>query len=51
MAYEEDTGWPSDRPGAWSPDLMVGEAGVGLALLRLADPTRPHALSPRALSR
>jgi lantibiotic modifying enzyme len=40
--------WPSESPHVYSPDYMVGYAGVGVCLLRLADPDRhPHQLSRR----
>jgi hypothetical protein len=40
--------WPSEMPFVYSPDYMVGFAGVAVALLRLADPERrPHQLSRR----
>ncbi len=43
LAYRTDEGWPSDD-GSRSPDLMVGEAGVGSALLRLAMPEAPSVM-------
>jgi hypothetical protein len=40
--------WPSESPHVYSPDYMVGYAGVAVCLLRLADPERrPHQLSRR----
>jgi serine/threonine protein kinase len=51
FAYRTETGWPSDDRSTWSPDLMVGEAGVGAALLRMAAPRSVHLLSPGALAR
>jgi lantibiotic modifying enzyme len=38
--------WPSDSPEIYTPDYMVGYAGVAIALLRLSDPRhRYHQLS------
>ncbi|HYW89292.1 MAG TPA: lanthionine synthetase LanC family protein, partial [Chloroflexota bacterium] len=38
--------WPSETPRTFSPDYMVGYAGVAACLLRLADPEDvPHLLS------
>ncbi|EME66848.1 hypothetical protein G352_02889 [Rhodococcus ruber BKS 20-38] len=42
LAYRTTDGWPSDEGTPDSPDLMVGEAGVGAALLRLAFPRTSH---------
>jgi hypothetical protein len=39
--------WPSDSPRIFTPDYMVGYAGVALCLLRLSDPER----QPRQLCR
>ncbi len=40
--------WPSDNPFCFTPDYMVGYAGVLVCLLRLAAPERlPHQLSRR----
>ena len=40
--------WPSESPRVFTPDYMVGYAGVAMCLLRLADPARrPHQLSRR----
>lgn len=44
------TGWPGALPGARTPALLNGDAGVGLFFLRLADPTVPSALLPGAHS-
>lgn len=41
-AYETPTGWQSDELSTGCLDLMVGEAGVGAAFLRLANPRLPH---------
>ncbi|CAN5158772.1 hypothetical protein BH11PSE10_BH11PSE10_08720 [soil metagenome] len=49
--YRGDAGWPSEHPFVHSPDLMVGQAGIGAAFLRLADPRRPQLLSTAAMSR
>ncbi|MEH0661007.1 lanthionine synthetase LanC family protein [Streptomyces stelliscabiei] len=45
ITYRTTDGWPSDDRSTHCPDLMVGEAGVGAALLRLADPNLPHLVS------
>jgi Lanthionine synthetase C-like protein/Protein kinase domain len=38
--------WPSEQPWTFSPDYMVGYAGVAACWLRLSDPRRlPHLLS------
>lgn len=38
--------WPSESPAIFSPDYMVGYAGVAVCLLRLSAPERlPHSLS------
>jgi serine/threonine protein kinase len=38
--------FPSEQPGVFTPDYMVGYAGVALSLLRLSAPERlPHQLS------
>lgn len=40
--------WPSESPLIFTPDYMVGYAGVEVCLLRLADPEhRPYQLSRR----
>jgi lantibiotic modifying enzyme len=39
--------WSSESPSVFTPDYMVGYAGVAACLLRLADPSR----RPRQLSR
>lgn len=44
MTYATDAGWPAESRDHCPPDLLVGEAGVGAALLRLADPHRPSLL-------
>jgi serine/threonine protein kinase len=49
-AYETPAGWQSDELSTGCLDLMVGEAGVGAAFLRLANPGLPHlihAVEPR----
>lgn len=46
-AYRTERGWPSEARDVISPDLMVGQAGVGLAYLRLAEPGGRHAICPR----
>jgi lantibiotic modifying enzyme len=41
--------WPSESPATYTPDYMVGYAGVAICLLRLGDPHhRYHQLSRRA---
>ncbi len=38
--------WPSDPPDVFTPDYMIGYAGVAVCLLRLGDPAQlPHQLS------
>jgi predicted Ser/Thr protein kinase len=38
--------WPSDPPDVFTPDYMIGYAGVATCLLRLGDPEElPHQLS------
>jgi lantibiotic modifying enzyme len=38
--------WPSESPTVYTPDYLVGYAGVAMCLLRLSDPHhRPHQLS------
>ena len=39
--------WPSESPTTFTPDYMVGYAGVAVCLLRLGNPGRPHQLSRR----
>lgn len=48
--YERPTGWPSDELSTGCLDLMLGEAGVGAALLRLANPRLPHLVSCAAFA-
>jgi len=43
--YETPAGWQSDELSTGCLDLMVGEAGVGAAFLRLANPRLPHLVS------
>jgi serine/threonine protein kinase len=43
--YETPVGWQSDELATGCVDLMVGEAGVGAAFLRLANPRTPHLIS------
>jgi serine/threonine protein kinase len=45
LAYRGVDGWPSDERSQRCPDLMVGEAGVGAAFLRMAAPTTGHLIS------
>ena len=40
----------TDSPRIVTPDYMAGYAGVGATLLRLADPSRPQALTPAGLT-
>jgi class IV lanthipeptide synthase len=49
--YEKADGWPSDELSTGCLDLMVGEAGVGAAFLRLANPRMPHVISSAAFRR
>ena len=49
LAYRTSRGWLSDRT-MWSPDRMIGEAGIGAAFLRLARTERPHLLTPSAFA-
>jgi serine/threonine protein kinase len=49
LAYRTSRSWLSDRM-MWSPDFMIGEAGVGAAFLRLARTERPHLLTPSAFA-
>jgi serine/threonine protein kinase len=43
--------WPSETPGVFTPDYMVGYAGVLVCLLRLANPSRlPNQLSRKGFS-
>lgn len=40
--------WPSEQPTTFTPDYMVGYAGIAVCLLRLGEPDhRPHQLSRR----
>ncbi|MGH2346672.1 MAG: class IV lanthionine synthetase LanL, partial [Chloroflexota bacterium] len=43
--------FPSESPATFSPDYMVGYAGIAMCLLRLGDPERPHQLSRRGFRR
>ncbi|MDQ2731741.1 MAG: class IV lanthionine synthetase LanL, partial [Armatimonadota bacterium] len=44
--------WPSEGPAVFTPDYMVGYAGVATCLLRLSDPeSLPHLLSRRGFQR
>jgi hypothetical protein len=45
IAYRDVDGWPSDERSKRCPDLMVGEAGVGAAFLRMAKPSAGHIIS------
>ena len=55
-AYRQPSrGWPGDTASVFTPDLIVGQAGIGAAFLRLARPELPHILSleavvPKAIS-
>ncbi|MEA2236481.1 MAG: hypothetical protein QOC81_1205 [Thermoanaerobaculia bacterium] len=44
-SYRTPGGWPSEDRRVVTPDLMVGEAGIGAAFLRLACPEMPHLIS------
>jgi predicted Ser/Thr protein kinase len=43
---EGNLAWSSESPTVFTPDYMVGFAGVVTTLLRLADPKLPHPLHP-----
>ena len=45
IAYRDVDGWPSDERSKRCPDLMVGEAGVGAAFLRMWKPSAGHIVS------
>jgi len=50
MAYATDRGWPVELRDRYPPDLFVGQAGVGSALLRLAQPELRGLMSlPRSI--
>jgi hypothetical protein len=49
--YETERGWPSEDHRVVSPDLMVGQAGVGAAFVRLGRPRIPHLVSVGAFDR
>jgi lantibiotic modifying enzyme len=40
--------WPSEDPDIFTPDYMVGYAGVGACFLRLANPHLPYSISRKA---
>ena len=44
-SYETPGGWLSDELSTGCLDLMLGEAGIGAAFLRLANPQMPHIVS------
>lgn len=44
-AFRTEEGWPSEELSTVCPDLMIGQAGVGAAYLRLARPDLPHLIS------
>jgi lantibiotic modifying enzyme len=48
--YRTELGWPSEHPLVVSPDLMVGQAGVGAAFIRLSNPKLPHLISTNAFA-
>jgi serine/threonine protein kinase len=48
MAYRSMSGWTMEYRDAWAPDLLVGEAGIGSAFLRLARPTFAHIVTRQA---
>jgi lantibiotic modifying enzyme len=44
--------WPSESASTFTPDYMVGYAGVAMTFLRLSAPDRlPHQLSTRCFRR
>ena len=45
VAYRKEDGWPSDERLTGCSDLMLGEAGIGAAFLRLANRRKPHLVS------
>jgi len=49
--YETERGWPSEDHHVVTPDLMVGQAGVGAAFVRLGRPRIPHLVSIGAFGR
>ncbi len=50
LAYFNGAYWRTEVRDVFVPDFLVGEAGIGSALLRLADPDSPHLISVHALS-
>lgn len=48
-AYRKPGGWPGDSSELITPDLIVGQAGIGAAFRRLAEPSRPHIVSVAAI--
>jgi serine/threonine protein kinase len=48
--FRTKDGWPSESPNVFSADLMVGQAGVGAAFLRLGNPQLPHLVSTEAFA-
>ncbi len=47
LLYRTERGWPSESSLVYSPDLVVGQAGVGAAFARLAAPHRQHVVTAR----
>jgi serine/threonine protein kinase/rhamnogalacturonyl hydrolase YesR len=45
MLFRIPSGWPSEELSTVCPDLMVGQAGVGAAFLRLGRPQLPHVVA------
>jgi serine/threonine protein kinase len=50
VAYRTERGWPSEGWAVYCPDLMVGQAGIGAAFMRLGNPDLPHLISCEAFS-
>lgn len=48
VSYRTEMGWPSENRLTITPDLMVGQAGIGATFLRLARPEVPHLISIQA---
>jgi serine/threonine protein kinase len=51
IAYRGERGWPTEYRDTWAPDLLVGQAGVGAAFLRLAAPSSPHLVTTTAFAK
>lgn len=51
VSYRMDGGWPSDERSKRCPDLMIGEAGIAAAFLRMAKPISGHIISCEAIGK